>query len=116
MNPSAASFEYVKPWPVPDIKDCYFYHRMDIPGLEEVKSSWDLRGCIGPYLGDYDFKGKRVLDVGSASGFLTYSMEKAGAEVVSFDMATGAQWDVVPQRKHRKDLPGFMARLTEGNR
>ncbi len=72
---------------------------MDIPGAGEVKGHWDLRDCIKPYLGDYDFKGKRVLDVGAASGFLTFSMEKQGADVVSFDMASGAQWDVVPQRK-----------------
>ena len=89
---------------------------MDIPGVPEMNSSWDLRDCIGPYLGNYEFKGKRVLDVGAASGFLTFSMEKQGAEVVSFDMATGAQWDIVPQRKYRENPEAMIARVVEGNR
>jgi predicted nicotinamide N-methyase len=38
---------------------------------------------VDPYLGNFDFVGKRVLDVGAASGFLTFEMEKRGAEVVA---------------------------------
>lgn len=89
---------------------------MDIPGIGLVKGDWDLRDSINPYLGNYDFKDKRVLDVGAASGFLTFSMEKQGAEVVSFDMATGGQWDVVPRREYRQNPDAFMARLLEANR
>jgi hypothetical protein len=35
-----------------------------------------LRKTIDDYLGHFDFRGKRALDVGAASGF-TFEMEKA---------------------------------------
>ena len=77
-----------------DVDECYFYHHMDLPGLDEVGKGWDLRETINEYLGGYDFRGKRVLDVGTASGFLTFEMEKRGAEVVSFDMASSTPLSV----------------------
>ncbi|HYN98151.1 MAG TPA: methyltransferase domain-containing protein [Actinomycetota bacterium] len=80
----------------PPIELCYFYHYMDLPEVGEVGTGWDLRDTVDDYLGNLDFKGKRVLDVGTASGFLTFAMEDRGAEVVSFDMAEGDQWNVVP--------------------
>jgi hypothetical protein len=58
----------------------------------------DLRRTVDDYLGRFDFRGKRVLDVGTASGFLTFEMEKRGAEVVSFDKASSAHWQLVPFR------------------
>ncbi|HUD49253.1 MAG TPA: methyltransferase domain-containing protein [Candidatus Baltobacteraceae bacterium] len=116
MNSNPSPIEFATPLTVTDPAQCYFYHQMDIPGVGAINGHWDLRDSIKAYLGDYDFKGKRVLDVGAASGFLTFSMEKEGADVVSFDMATGGQWDVVPQRKFRQDPEGYMARLVEGNR
>jgi len=51
---------------------------------------------MSEYLGDFDFRGKRVLDVGTANGILSFSMEKAGAEVVSFDLDKHGSWDLVP--------------------
>lgn len=80
----------------PPIEACYFYHYMNLPGVGEVGTGWDLRETVDDYLGNLDFKGKRVGDVGTASGYLTFAMEERGAEVVSFDMADGAQWNVVP--------------------
>jgi len=82
---------------LPDPKDCWFYHRTELPGLGEVGEHWDLRHCIESYLGNVDFSGRRVLDIGAASGYLTFHMDAAGANVVSFDMASGRQWDVVPK-------------------
>jgi Methyltransferase domain len=69
---------------------------MNLPGIGEVGHGWDLRNSIDDYLGHFDFRGKRALDVGTASGFLTFEMEKRGADVVSFDMADGNQWELVP--------------------
>jgi SAM-dependent methyltransferase len=83
---------------VTNVDECLFYHHMDLPGLGEVGQAWDLRKTIDGYLGSFDFRGKRVLDVGTASGFLTFEMEKRGAEVVSFDVASPAQWQLVPFR------------------
>jgi hypothetical protein len=43
-----------------------------------------------------DFTGKRVLELGPASGFLTCHMERQGAEVVACDLSEDHSWDVVP--------------------
>ncbi len=95
----AGTAPYAPPREVTDIADCYFYHTTDIPGHGLVHGEWDLRGNIDAYLGNFEFRGKRVLDVGAASGFLTFSAEKAGAEVVSYDLSPAQRWDIVPHAK-----------------
>ena len=87
---------FAEPRRIDRVEDCFFYHKIDIPGVGAVGEQWDLRAAIDDYLGRFDFRGKRVLDVGTAGGFLTFALEQRGAEVVSFDMADGAQWDLVP--------------------
>jgi hypothetical protein len=52
-------------------EDCLFYHTVDIPGHGVVRGQWDLRQQVDTYLGGYRFAGKRVLEIGPASGFLT---------------------------------------------
>jgi hypothetical protein len=76
---------YAKERLVTNIDDCWFYHVMDLPGLGTVGMEWDLRGRVNDYLGNVELQGKRVLDVGTASGFLTFEMERMGADVVSLD-------------------------------
>lgn len=79
-----------------DIDDCYFYHTMDIPGHGLVTGEWDLRGCEYQYLGGVNFKNKRVLELGPASGFLTNYMERQGADLVVRDLSEDFSWDTVP--------------------
>lgn len=87
---------YAQPREVRSLDACYFYHTMDIPGHGTVEGEWDLRGLVGDYLGNFDFAGKRVLDVGAASGILSFHIEKQGADVVSFDLSEAFDWDIVP--------------------
>src|SRR5262245_6015090 len=87
---------YVAPRVVTDVQSCFFYHRMNVPGVGLVGGHWDLQETTDAYLGHESFAGKRVLDVGAASGFLTFEMERRGADVVSFDMAPDGRWDIVP--------------------
>jgi len=93
---------YAPPRDVKSLEDCLFYHVTDLPGVGTVGEHWDLRATIGAYLGDVDFSGQRVLDVGTASGFLTFEMERRGAEVVSFDVPDGRLMNHVPYSQ-----PGF---------
>lgn len=76
--------------------DCYFYHVMDIPGHGTTDGQWDLRGRVDEYLGAYDFKSKSVLEIGPASGFLTFEMEKRGADVTCLEVTDQHGWDFVP--------------------
>jgi len=70
---------------------------MDIPGLGLQTGQWDLRGRFNEYIGNVDLRGKRVLDVGCASGFLSFSAEAAGAsEVFSFDMDSAIRQHKLP--------------------
>jgi len=65
-----------------------------------VKGPWDIRGGVDDYLGNVDLKGKRVLEVGTASGFLCYTMEGRGADVVAYDLSDKQSWDVVPYAQY----------------
>lgn len=87
---------YAAPRHVSDIKDCYFYHTMHVPGHGVVEGEWDLRNGVDDYLGRVPLNGKRVLEMGTASGFLCFEMEKRGAEVVAYDLSEHDNWDVVP--------------------
>lgn len=78
------------------IDDCEWYHTFDLPGGGEIKGAWDLRGGEGAYLGQTQFSGKRVLELGPASGYLTYFMERQGAEVVSFEAGFDVPVDLLP--------------------
>lgn len=100
---------YTKPRTIKSLEDCYFYHTMDIPGYGTVDGEWDLRGSVDDYLGNFDFSGKRVLDIGAASGILSFHMEGKGAEVVSYDLSDEYDWDIVPFAEVDNDL-------TRGNR
>lgn len=88
------------------LDECYFYHTMDVPGHGTVPGEWDLRGRIDDYLGNFDFAGRRVLDVGAASGILSFHIEQKGADVVSFDLSEDYDWDIVPfaENDHDKTL------------
>ena len=78
------------------LEECFFYHSMEIPGLGLVRGQWDLRSNVDVYLGQVDFDGQRVLEIGPASGFLTFFMEHSGAQVVGCELSVGDHWDLVP--------------------
>jgi hypothetical protein len=87
---------WAEPRCVTSVDTCYFYHTMDIPGHGTVRGEWDLRGRESAYLGNVSLAGKRVLEVGTASGHLCFTMEKMGASVVAYDLSDEHEWDVVP--------------------
>lgn len=95
-QPQPSEGVFAPPRQVHDPSTCWFYHTMDLPEVGIVRGQWDLRGGIDGYLGNVDFRGKRTLDVGTASGFLTFAMEARGGEVVSFDMGAEQEWNLVP--------------------
>ena len=76
------------------LKDCTFYHTMDIPGYGTVKAHWDLRGREAEYLGNVPLRGRRVLEIGPASGCLSMFMEREGAEVLSLEADADHRWEL----------------------
>lgn len=90
------SVKFAEPKNVSDLSQCHFYHTIDIPGYGVQEGAFDLRNGVHDYLGNVDFCGKRVIELGPANGFLTFHMEKLGAEVVCCDLSPNLAWDIVP--------------------
>jgi hypothetical protein len=89
---------YTAPWPCPPLSECLWYHTLDLPDGQTVYGQWDLRGRFSEYTGGVALAQKRVLDVGTASGFLTWEAERAGAKVVSFDLDHARRQRLLPFR------------------
>lgn len=83
------------PGRVEDLANGYFYHSIDLPGVPTIAGAWDLRPNVDAYLGGVDLKGKRVLEVGAANGFLSFHMEGRGADVVPYDLSPDRLGDIM---------------------
>ena len=104
--------------PIP-LDDCFFYHTIDIPGVGLMRGQWDLRSSVDAYLGGIPLANRRVLEIGPASGFLTFLMEQRGADVVACELPHGSQWDLVPYagadlRDYVRDREALHRRLVNG--
>ncbi len=77
-------------------KDCDFYHTITLTNGRVVEGEWDLRDHQKTYLGECDVRGKRVLEVGPATGSLSAYMALEGANLVIFDLPFGSCPDLVP--------------------
>ena len=80
------------------LEECCFYTVQDIPGQSKpTNGEWDLRKNVDKYLGNVDFKDKSVLELGPASGFLSFEIENRGGMVKSIQLSLeDDMWDVVP--------------------
>lgn len=110
-NPATQADVYASPRMVTDLRECYFYHTMDIPGYGHVEGEWDLREGIRAYLGNVNVRRKRVLEIGTASGFACFHMEREGADVVAYDLSEDQAWDVVPFA--RLDHAAFLSKMKQ---
>lgn len=90
--------------------DCLFYHTVDLPGHGTIPGFWDIRGKESQYLGEVEFKDKRVLEIGPATGQLSFFMDAQEAEVVSIETADAYAaeffWDFGESVPH--DLEGML--------
>src|SRR2546421_1434454 len=82
-----------------ELEDCYFYHTSALRDGRVMQGPWDLRGREDDYLGGISVRGKRVLELGPASGHLTFHMENKGADVVGFDAGFDISIDLMPMER-----------------
>lgn len=80
-----------------ELDDCIFYHASVLTDGRIVKGPWDLRGTEATYLGGIQLRGRRVLELGPASGHISYYMESEGADVVGFDVGYDVTIDLLPR-------------------
>jgi SAM-dependent methyltransferase len=89
--------QFAAPRRVESPAGCFFYHTVELPGFGVVHGQWDLRGKFEEYTGGVEVVGKSVLDVGTATGFLSFEAERRGASrVVSHDMSDVRQQTLLP--------------------
>lgn len=93
------NMQYEQPWQVDNTEGAYFYHTIELPELGVMEGDWDLRQTAKDYLGRQDFSECRCLDIGAATGFLTFYMEQQGADVVAFDQSDQHHFDLLPDWK-----------------
>lgn len=79
-----------------DLTDFTWYHATELPDGRVLPGVWDLRGHESEYLGGIDVRGKRVFELGPATGYLTFWMERQGADVVSFEAGFDVPIDTLP--------------------
>lgn len=82
-------------YPKPLLQDCSFYHSFDMVN-GEIIGQWDLRKHAAQYLGGIPLNQRSVLEIGPASGFLSYYMESQGANVTCVEPHLAYLWDAVP--------------------
>jgi hypothetical protein len=77
--------------------DCNFYHTFELPNGEVIEGAWDMRGDEASYLGGASLSGQRVLELGPASGYWSFYLERDGADVVAFDSGWDRCADLLPR-------------------
>jgi hypothetical protein len=103
----------------PAKNDCSFFHVIDLPGEETTQGWWDFRLTEATYHGNVDLRGKRVLEIGAATGSHSFWMEAQGAEVVPYDLSPKDSWDIMAtadQEEHLVDkaMRSLMGALNNG--
>ena len=70
------------------VRDLIWYHTVELPGGVTTPGIFDHRPYLAYYGLPADMRGKTVLDVGAASGFFTFELERRGARVTATDLPT----------------------------
>jgi tRNA (mo5U34)-methyltransferase len=70
------------------VGELIWYHTIELPGGTTTPGIYDHRPYVASYGLPADLRGKTALDVGAASGFFTFEMERRGARVTATDLPT----------------------------
>jgi SAM-dependent methyltransferase len=78
-----------------------WYHTIDLDNGLVTPGDYDYRESLTHYQLPANLAGRSVLDVGSATGFFAFEMEKRGGQVVSVELPSLAAWDMVSRERDR---------------
>jgi tRNA (mo5U34)-methyltransferase len=73
-----------------------WYHTVDLGHGVETPGIYDHRPFLKRYGIPRDLRGKTALDIGTASGYFAFEMEKRGARVTATDLPRWADHDFAP--------------------
>ena len=104
---------------VTDEAQCAFYHVVELEDGTVTEGQWDLRPGFDDYVGHFDFQGKSVLEIGPASGYLSFEMERRGAEVTAIEPPLTTLWDYVPRptvkaKQFEREFRGHIEQVRNG--
>lgn len=77
-----------------DPTNFYWYHTIDLGNGLITPGEYDYRSKLPLFKFPADMTGMNVLDIGSATGFFAFEFEKRGANVVSVELPSIADWDM----------------------
>ncbi len=101
----------IQPSMAAQINALTWYHTIELgPGLT-TPGIYDHRPYLPAYGLPRDLTGKSVLDVGAASGFFTFELEKRGAHVTATDLPEWSAHDLGPLYKPELSPEGLHAYL-----
>ena len=92
-----------------DIKKYYWYHTVDLGNGLVTPGTYDYRKDLPRFQFPEDMSGMNVLDVGSATDFFAFEFERRGANVVSVELPSIADWDMPHGKDRQLTLENLMA-------
>ncbi len=82
-----------------EVADFYWYHTIDLGSGLVTPGDYDYRAAVASFPFPDDMHGLTVLDVGSATGFFAFEFERRGADVVSVELPSLADWDILTSER-----------------
>src|SRR5882724_3822899 len=82
-----------------DLNRYYWYHTVDLGNGIITPGDYDYRASLPSFAFPDDMRGMRVLDVGSATGFFAFEFERRGADVVSVELPSLLDWDMIASER-----------------
>lgn len=87
----------------------FWYHTVDLGNGIVTPGSFDYRASIDAFGFPPTLAGLRALDVGSATGFFAFELERRGAAVVSVELPALSAWDSFPG----ESTDGILAKMRD---
>jgi tRNA (mo5U34)-methyltransferase len=90
-----------------NLENFYWYHTIDLGSGIVTPGDYDYRSSLSAFQFPDDLRGMSVLDIGSATGFFAFEFERRGADVVSVELPSIAQWDM-PLHERDRTIQGLL--------
>lgn len=91
-----------------DLRNYLWYHTVDLGNGLVTPGNYDYRSSLPLFRFPEDMTGLNVLDIGSATGFFSFEFEKRGANVISVELPSIADWDMPLGKDREQTLKELM--------
>ena len=74
----------------------FWYHTIDLGNGLVTPGTFDYRTTLPDFGFPTNMQGMSAIDIGSATGFFAFDLERRGAQVTSIEVSSLSQWDHFP--------------------